>query len=257
MYRKLIVLCLMFVGMVLIVLGWTGVVGKTVQLCGFVIFAAGGIISWRLPSSQSQQPPKVERKVGLQRDTAGAAISVSAALEQLANAGVRVRPSISNDDLLVSLGGTMESPVDWVQLFCILGSEVERGEFERVSDDIWHFDAECIEDHGDYVALLNRFAILAKGVLPMTDLRDLVDIEHGKAWVEFALDGSKVHWDLEASDDWVDPGLYSRLQQLVTPRGAGKRFFIASLGQDSLVSFGDDQMRQALSRLSGLKFQWE
>lgn len=257
MTRKLIVSCLMFVGTVLIVLGWTGVVGKMVQMCGFVIFAIGGIISWGLPSPQSQQSPKVEKKSGFHRDTAGAAISASTVLEQLANAGVRVRPDISNDDLLHSLGGTMESPVDWVQLLCILGSNVERGGFERVSDDIWHFDTECIVDHGDYVTLLNRFAILAKGVLPITDMRDFVDIEHGKVWVEFTLDGSKVHWDLEASDDWADPGLYTRLQQLVIPRGAGKRFFIVALGQDSLVSFGDDQMKLALSQLSGLTFQWE
>lgn len=168
-----------------------------------------------------------------------------------------MRPGISNDDLLYSLGGTMESPVYWVDLLCVLGAEVERGEFERISDDIWHFDAECVEDHGDYVTVVNRFVILAKGALPLTDIRDFVDIEHGKARVEFALDGSKVHWNLEVSDDWVDPGLYSRLQQVVIPRGAGKRFFIAGLGQDSLIAFGDDQMRQALSRLSGLKFQWE
>jgi len=196
----------MFIGTVLIVLGWTGVVGKTIQTCGYAIFAIGGVISWGIPS-QSQQPPKVQKKVVLHRDTAGAAISVSAALEQLANAGMRMRPGISNDDLLHSLGGTMESPADWVQLLCVLGSEVERGEFERVSDDIWHFDTECIVDHGDYVTLLNRFAILAKGALTITNLRDFVDIEHGKVWVEFTLDGSKVHWDLEASDDWADPGL--------------------------------------------------
>lgn len=280
MYRKLVVLCLMLVGMVLIVLGWTGVVGKMVQICGFVIFAGGGIISWGILSPPSLQPPMVEKKVGFQRDTTGAAISVSAALEQLANAGVRVRPGVSNDDLLQELGGTLKSPVDCVQLLCVLGSEVQRGEprgtsdamghveieycncpqcanFEWASDDIWHFDTECIEDHGAYVTVLDRFVILAKGALPLTNVRDFVDIEQGKAWVEFTLDGSIVHWDLEVSDDWVDPKLYSRLQQLVTPRGAGKRFFIACLGQDSLVSFGDDQMRQALSRLSGLTFLWE
>ena len=91
----------------------------------------------------------------------------------------------------------------------------------------------------------------------MTDIRDYVDVEAGKAWVEFTLEGKKEHWDLQVSDDWVDPNLYSRLQDLVTPRGAGKKFFIVALGQDSLISFGDDQMRQALSRLTGLEFQWE
>ncbi|MDB6016408.1 MAG: hypothetical protein JWR19_897 [Pedosphaera sp.] len=151
----------------------------------------------------------------------------------------------------------MESPVDRVALLCVLGSEVERGDFKRVSDDIWHVDAECIEDHGAYVVLLERFVVLAKGSLPITSLRDFVDIEAGKAWVEFELEGKKVHWDLEVNDDWMDPEFYSRLQELVTSRGAGKQFFIAGLGQDSLLSFGDDTMRQALCKFSGLKFQWE
>jgi hypothetical protein len=182
---------------------------------------------------------------------------VAAALDQLEGVGICVRPGISRDDVFHSLGGSMQSVVDWVQLLCVLGSEVERGEFERMSDDIWHFDAECIEDQGDYLRVVERFVILAKGALPLTDIRDHVDIEAGEAWIEFTLEGKKARWDLKVSDDWVDPDLYSQLQRLVAPRAAGKRFFIAALGQDSLVSFGDDQMKQALSSFSGLKFQWE
>src|SRR3954468_125362 len=183
--------------------------------------------------------------------------SLVTALEQVAGAGVRVRSGISRGDLLYSLGGTAESTVDWVQLLCVLGSEVERGNGERISDDIWHFDAECIEDRGDYQRVVTRFVILAKGALPLTDIRDYVDVEDGEAWIEFKLEGKKIRWDLKVSDDWVDPDLYSNLQGLVVPRAAGKRFFIAALGQDSLISFGDEQMKEALSNLSGLKFQWE
>ncbi len=183
--------------------------------------------------------------------------SVIAALEQLGKLGISVRPGISHEDLLYSLGGNMDSAVDWVQLLCVLGGEVERGDFERISDDIWHFDAECIEDNGDYVAVVNRFVILAKGVLPLNDTRDHVDIEEGEAWIEFTFNGKRTHWDLEVSDDWVDPQLYSRLQHLVTPPGAGKRFFIAALGQDSLISFGNDEMRRNLSELTGVEFKWE
>ncbi|SPE54706.1 conserved hypothetical protein [Verrucomicrobia bacterium] len=188
---------------------------------------------------------------------AGSLISVAKALEQVASVGVHVRPGISHDDLLHSIGGSIESTVDWVRLLCVLGSEVERGNFDRVSDDIWHFDAECIEADGDYVAIANRFVILAKGALPLADIRDRVKVEDGEAWLEFALEGQRIHWDLKAKNDWADPELYLRLQQLVAARTAGKRFFTAGLGQDSLISFGDDQMRQALSKLSGLEFQWE
>jgi hypothetical protein len=186
-----------------------------------------------------------------------ASVSVRQAVEQLATLGIRRRSGISDDDLLLSLGGTMDSPVDWAGLLCVLGGEVERGKFQRISDDLWHLDAECIEDNGDYVRVLERFVILAKGQLPLTALRDHVDIENGEAWVEFTLDGQPVHWDLEVDNDWLAPELYTRLQQLVESHAGGKKFFIVALGQDSLVCFGDDAMKEALSKLSGLKFEWE
>jgi hypothetical protein len=184
-------------------------------------------------------------------------VTVAQGLEQLAALGIRPRTGITNDDLLDSLGGTMDSSIDLVSLLCVLGGEIERGDFQRVSDDIWHFDAECIEDNGDYARLIERFVALAKGALPITDIRDQVDIENGTAWVEFKLDGQPVHWDLKVSNDWVDPDLYTRMQELAAARGGGKRFFIEALGQDSLVSFGDPAMKDALSKLSGLDFQWE
>lgn len=183
-------------------------------------------------------------------------VSVAQALELLAAIGIRHRPEISQDDLLLSLGGTLNSAVDWTLLLCVLGGEVERDDFERISDDIWHVDAECIEDHGDYIRLVERFAILTKGLLPLKNVRDHVDIEKGEAWVEFDLDGKAIRWDLEVSDDWMAPELYSNLQELVSTR-SDKKFFITALGQDSLICFGDAALKQKLSELSGLEFQWE
>jgi hypothetical protein len=50
--------------------------------------------------------------------------------------------------------------------------------------------------------------------------------------------------------------LYSRIQELVSVRSE-KKFFIIALGQDSLICFGDAAMKQKLSNLTGLEFQWE
>jgi hypothetical protein len=104
--------------------------------------------------------------------------------------------------------------------------------------------------------LLERFVILARGSLPLQNLRDHVDIANCEAWVEFDLDGKTLHWDLPVLDDWMAPELYSNLQELVSSRSE-KRFFITALGQDSLICFGDSAMKQKLSDLCGLEFQWE
>jgi len=184
-------------------------------------------------------------------------VSVAQALDQLSALGIRPRPGITHDDLLQSLEGTMDSPVDWISLLCTLGGEVKRGGFHRISDDIWHIDAECIVETGDYVQVLERFIILTKNLLPLTDLRDHVDIDNDEAWVEFTLDGKTVHWDLEVHDDWLDPNLYTKMQDLATARCGGKKFFITALGQDSLISFGTPAMKDTLSNLTRLKFEWE
>jgi hypothetical protein len=47
-----------------------------------------------------------------QVQTSAPKITVAQALEQLAGLGVRIRSGISQEDLLLSLGGTIDSPVD-------------------------------------------------------------------------------------------------------------------------------------------------
>ena len=178
-------------------------------------------------------------------------------LERLSAIGIRTRPGITSDDLLFSLGGTFDSPVDPVDLLCVLGGDVERGDFSRISDDIWHFDAECIVEEGDYVRLAERFASLAKGALPIEQVKDHVDVEGGEAWIEFVLNGENIRWELTVDNDWVDPEFYSNFQALTARGKSDKKFFISALGQDSLISFGDAQMKEQLARFSGLQFAWE
>ena len=52
------------------------------------------------------------------------------------------------------------------------------------------------------------------------------------------------------------PELYYNMQELAFARSE-KKFFIVALGQDSLICFGDAAMKQKLSELSGLGFEWE
>ena len=75
--------------------------------------------------------------------------------------------------------------------------------------------------------------------------------------MEFTLDGKTVHWDLEVDNDWLNPDLYIRMQELATACGGGKQFFITALGPDSLICLGDPALKDTLSSLSGLKFEWE
>jgi hypothetical protein len=190
------------------------------------------------------------------KQTSDAPLTCDQALTELAAIGVTLAPGITRQDLLPSLKGDLSTPVDRIQLLCALGGEAETSDAGLLSHTIWHLDAECIEDHGDYVRLAERFGVLAAANLPLVDLADHVEVEAREAWLEFSLDDRRVHWDLTVDNDWMDPALYSKFQQLLSSRCA-HRFMICALGQDSLVLCGDEAKRKAISRFSGLEFQWE
>ena len=102
------------------------------------------------------------------------------AFNKLTALGIQPRPGITDDDLLHSLGGNMDSR--WIGSASYARSAAKSNAASSdASPIIWHIDAECIEDNGDYVRVLERFVILTKGLLPLTNLRDSVDIENGEA----------------------------------------------------------------------------
>src|SRR5215831_3510102 len=103
-----------------------------------------------------------------------------------------------------------------------MGDEAESpsqgGESGYLSDNIWHFDTECIESPGDYQRIASRMCTLAQGDLPLVDLADFVDVEDSTAWLSFSLDGKPEKWIAKVDDDWVDPEMLSRFARLLESR---------------------------------------
>jgi hypothetical protein len=192
----------------------------------------------------------------IRKKASTAPLTVEQALAELGTIGVALAPGVTPQDLRPSLKGGLTAPANRVQLLCALGGEAEESKAALLSHDVWHFDAECIEDHGDYARLAKRFGVLAGASLPLVDLADYVDVEAGEAWLEFGLDGRRFRWELTVDNDWMDPALYSSFQKLLSSRSA-HRFMICALGQDSLVLCGDETKRRAISEFSGFQFQWE
>ena len=100
-----------------------------------------------------------------------------------------------------------------------------------LSDDIWHFDTECIEGDGAYAWIAARLVTLAKGDFPLESIQDHVDVEDGIAWLGFRLDGQSHRLEAEVQGDWVDATVLSRLAALLHERsGDGRRFTYIDLG---------------------------
>jgi hypothetical protein len=182
--------------------------------------------------------------------------SLEEQLQILEECGIYRRPGISVDHLLATEDRGRFEAEPFLLALVMLGSETEEPPYERLSDHVWHLDTECIEDHGSYAAIAERMRDLSQEDLPITAITDYVDLEEGVAWLEFELDGQRVHWEPEVQDDWVDPTILSRFAELLTSRGTGRRFTYLDLkGQDCVIGCSTAAQLGALRQKTGLDFQ--
>lgn len=185
-----------------------------------------------------------------------AKLSVEDELENLSACGISPKPGINSDIIFADYeeGDFARDP--YSLLLMVLSGEAEEEE-GFLSSDIWHFDTECIEDHGDYARIAMRMEELAGGDLPLEGIEDYVNLEEGKTWLAFRLDNHDHKWELEVNDDWVDPRVFSEFDGLLRSRGTNKRFTYLDLGgQDCLIGCSTPEQLEKLKATTGLSFQW-
>lgn len=179
-------------------------------------------------------------------------------LDALGRLGIRLAPSRKIDELTSEWAREQIEREGYEMLLVALGGDlIDPKTYDTVgflSEDVWHFDAECIEAEGDYARIVERAIVLAGGRLKLTAVRDVVDIEEGLASVEWKVAGRLQKFDLRVDGDWVDPKIFALLDNELVAAGAAARFHAAHLGQDSIVVCCTDGRRQALSDLTGLDF---
>ena len=190
-------------------------------------------------------------------DVSTPALSLEDQRARLDKLGVRLRPGIGTEDLLVSWDRSEYEASPFVLLLTTMGGEVEKEPFPRISDDVWRFDTECIEDHGAYVAIAERIRNLAGGRLALSNLNDHVDVEAGVAWLAFNAGDQPYKWDLKVDDDWADPDVFVRFDQVLAEHAPGLRLIYYDLGgQDCLILMGDSSRLERLRAGTGLDFVW-
>ncbi|HEY2013292.1 MAG TPA: hypothetical protein VGH38_07305 [Bryobacteraceae bacterium] len=182
-------------------------------------------------------------------------------LRVLEKGGIALDSRVHPESLLLSHSREKFENDPYRLLLCVLGGEAEdetqAGEFGYPSNQIWHFDTECIEGHGAYRAIVSRMVTLAQGALPLEQIDDFVDVENGTAWLSFTMDGTAQKWLAKVDNDWVDPAILSRLARLLESRQAGRRFtYIDLQGQDCLIGCATPKQRAWLEESTGLKVEW-
>lgn len=184
--------------------------------------------------------------------------SIGSQLSQLKDIGINPNSGMTINEIIqvVDLNDIESEP--YIFLMIALGGELELpdGQWVSISDDLWYFDTECIEDNGIYVQIINRLIQISRGLLQLTDIDDHVDIDKNEAWVSFLLNDRPYKWDLKVDDDWFDMSLIQKLNALLFENGFDKKYAVAVIDQSCFISFFNKEQLEKINVLSGLNFEF-
>lgn len=133
----------------------------------------------------------------------------------LAEIGITLNDGVAIDDLIAFEDRDELELQPYAGLVEALGYEIELEPFTPKCNRLWMCDYERIEDHGDYEAVIERLEIMTDCALGIRDIKDYVDIDDEKAWVEFTYRGATIHWDAEVDNDWLDPFIIVKYDALL------------------------------------------
>jgi hypothetical protein len=179
-------------------------------------------------------------------------VSFTDQLMKLAELGITLNPGIDPTLFLAECSAQAYQKDPFQLLLISMGGEIYKdGQFHIASNHIWHLDTECIEDHGDYVTIVERLKNLMN--IEIQNIQDFVDIENEEAWVSFEYEDKHVKWDLNVDNDWIDSEIFDKFIQLFGTK-ANRKLVIASLGQDCLVAYLNEEQLKEINKLMKHKF---
>jgi hypothetical protein len=188
----------------------------------------------------------VDRKAGT---------SLESKVKQLANFGFVLAEPFTIDDLLSSWDESAFEQSGYNLVLVALGSTEEQPPWRPRCENLWHFDTECIEDHGSYVAIAERMKAISGGSLPIENIRDDVDLEAERATLAFDYNGKTIDISCKVDNDWVDPDVFRHFIRVLAESDPTKVYAYYDLGgQDCIIAC---VTRDNLARLrkSGIAFE--
>jgi hypothetical protein len=175
-------------------------------------------------------------------------------LEVLASCGLRLAEPFTCDDLLKSWNRVDYEKPGYDLVLVGLGMTEEQEPWRNHCVSLWHFDTECIEDHGDYKKIAERMAAMTQGSLTIENVRDYVDVERKDAWFSFSFRGKDIKIQCEVQDDWVDATIFGRFVEFLAQSDSAKIYVYYDLGgQDCLIGCVTKEQLKILNH-QGIRF---
>ena len=174
-------------------------------------------------------------------------------IEKLAELGLSLNRGITVDDFLISFPREEYEEDPFEAILFTYGIEVEEQPWGRFfCDRVWNFDAECICDEGDYTKIVEEFHRISGKRKSLIDLSDQIDLEAGKATLQFTIDGNHREFKPRIDNDWVDPDVASAIMRDM--RGEGFDFYGLDNGQSTVWFYMTSENAISLNLLAGNVF---
>jgi hypothetical protein len=142
----------------------------------------------------------------------------------------------------------------WILLFTLGGErELDNG-WEALSNDIYCFDMECVEDDDIYASILKKLSFYSKGSFEIENVSSAVSHEKKEASVSFEFRGTMYQWQLHYDGDWFDCTVINRINALLKNVGESKSFYTSSPDQNLLVVYSTDEIIKELNNLVNVPF---
>lgn len=167
--------------------------------------------------------------------------SLDMQIAAFADVGLTLADGVSKDDLLISFPEDEFVQEPFSLLFFVYGNEVERRPWGRyVSDQVWNFDLEAIEDDDSYAFIIKRLAQISGTDHVLSDVASTLDWDNQKVSVSYKLGSIERALTPKFDNDWADADTIQQfLADIMATTNDGKQFWAADNGQGAILVYLD------------------
>lgn len=177
-------------------------------------------------------------------------VSVDDQLERLACIGIQPKDKDFLEWIYNEWGKErLESDPYYLLLFSLGGEREVENIWKPLSEDVYSFDTECIEDDDAYKDVLERLVAITKGELCISNIRSTVNHEDRTATLSFVYNSVNYEWDLEYDDDWFDCAVLTKINKLLQGENSNKLFYGWGPDQCLIVLFTTQSVVDELNSL--------
>ena len=116
----------------------------------------------------------------------------------------------------------------------------------------WGYDAECIENDGDYKRVFAAYQKASFGTIKFTKIADVIDHENLEATISFVANGRPFRTTFLQEGDFVADGFHAYMNKVAATLGEKKRFYQLDTGDQTVALAFVTPRTHARARKAGL-----